>query len=331
MAMIRFTKISHDEVIIATGRDLRPDQFAPKHGPPAPCPFCPGNEHLTPPQQLEWRDPHGHWTLRVVPNKYPAVQVEGNSKFLVDGVESVGIADAHGVHDVLVETPRHDATHATLSAAEHREILWAIYHRCKALRGDKRLRDLRVFKNYGGEAGASLEHPHTQIIGLPFVPNQPWERWNRLQQHHNKTGRSRFSEALDKARADDVIVLEDDVFVCYCPYESRFPFELWIMPKEDIAHFDELTPGFYALAAMIAQTFRLLEKAIGYLPPFNAYLDEGPPREERNCNGFYRFRYRILPRLARIAGFELATGCFINTVPPEQAAKRLREVLATTA
>lgn len=330
MATIRFTRVSRDAVIVAEGRNLRPDQFMPKHGPPAPCPFCPGNEHLTPPQQLQWSDGDGNWKLRVVPNKYPAVTVEGTSRYLMNGAESIGIGDAHGVHDVLVETPRHDASHATLSVAEHRDILWAINHRCKDLRGDKKLRDLRVFKNYGGDAGASLEHPHTQIIGLPFVPKQPFERWNRFEEYYTLHGTSRFSEALKMARADDVIVLEDDWFVCYCPYESRFPYELWIMPKEDIAHFEELTRHFDPLAAMISKAFQLLERAIGFLPPFNAYLDEGPPRELRNCNGFYRVRYRILPRLTRIAGFELATGCFINPVPPEQAAKRLREVLATT-
>ncbi|MDO8559716.1 MAG: DUF4931 domain-containing protein [bacterium] len=326
MADIRHTTLSRREVILATERKFRPDQFAPRDGPPPPCPFCPGNEHLAPPKQLEWRDDRSRWKLRVVPNKFPAVRVEGTSKFLVDGFESVGIADAHGMHDVLVETPDHAATHATLSVVQHRDILWAIHARCQDLRGDTRLHDLRVFKNYGPDAGASLEHPHTQIIGLPFIPAEPLERWNRLEQYYYHNGVSIFTRALEKARAADLIVLENDAFVCYCPYESRFPFEMWIMPKEDVAHFDDLQPHYDPLAQIISQTFRLLEKAVGFLPPFNAYLDEGPPRVKRNCNGFYRFRYRIMPRLSRIAGLELATGCFINTVPPEQAAKRLREV-----
>jgi len=326
MADIRVTTMSRHEIILATERQLRPDQFRPKSGPAAVCPFCPGNENLTPKEQLEWKDRHGKWKLRVVPNKFPALRIEGKSEFVIEGAESIGIADAHGVHDVLIENPRHDATHATLSPQEHKDILWAIHDRCQSLRGDRSIRDLRVFKNFGGDAGASLEHPHTQIIGLPFTPAEPLERWNRHEVYYNRNGVSIFARALENARQHELIVLEENDLVCYAPYESHFPFELWIMPKADVANFADLRSHFDVLGGMLAETFGLLEAAIGFLPPFNAYIDEAPPKDVRDCSRFYRVRYRIVPRLTRIGGFEIQTGCYINTVPPEQAARRLREI-----
>ncbi|MDD5110115.1 MAG: DUF4921 family protein [Patescibacteria group bacterium] len=330
MTDIRRTLMVGSEIILATGRDLRPNHFLPKDGEESPCPFCPGNEHLAPDPQLEWKDDRRRWKLRVIPNKFPAVRVEGNSTFLVDST-GFGIADAHGVHDILVETPRHDATHATLSVAEHQDILWAIRNRTNDLRGDTRLHYLVVFKNFGLAAGASLPHPHTQIIGLPFIPAKLLERWNRLEKDYYQHGVSCFARALQKARIEKLVVLENDRFICYCPYESRVPFEMWILPNDNIAHFDDLSASYGQLASMLAKTFHLLELAVGFLPPFNLFLDEGPTKQHRNCDRFYRVRIRIVPRLTCMAGFEFATGCFINSVPPEQAAKRLREVDATAA
>src|SRR3989344_583682 len=295
MAEIRKTKLTLNEILIATERGFRPDQFKSKEK--MDCPFCPGNEKLTPDPEILRIPRYGQWLLRCFPNKFPALRIEGNSKFgfLLDGYLASTITDAHGAHEVIIETPVHETDYSIVSPDEIARTLYAIDQRTQDLYRDKRIRYIQVFKNFREEAGASLRHEHTQIIGLPHIP---LKLRNRL---HN---------------------LED--FFCICPYEAKLPFEMWIIPVKQTANFTDSNQHFDDLARIVSESVKRLKAVFGELPPFNMFIEEAPPKIYRDCDSFYCWRLRIMPRLTRIAGFELASGYFINPTPPEQSAKLLK-------
>lgn len=325
MAEIRKTRLTLNEILIATERSFRPDQFRGKEK--MECPFCPGKENLTPIPEILRIPMHGPWLLRCVPNKFPALRIEGNSKFLIDEYLASTITDAHGAHEVIIETPTHDTDYSIMSPEEITRTLYAIDQRVQDLYKDKNIRYIQVFKNFREEAGASLRHEHTQIIGLPHIPLKLRNRLHNLEDFFCDSNRSIFETVLDYSKRNERIICQNDHFVCICPYEAKVPFEMWIIPMLRTANSTDSKEHFHDLAKIISESFKRLNAVFGELPPFNMFIEEAPPKKYRDCDAFFCWRMRIMPRLTKIAGFELASGYFINPTPPEVSAKLLRDAV----
>ncbi len=321
---VRSDPVSGQVVIIATDRALRPITAEATRTRPSDeaCPFCEGHETETPPEVQARRTacsrPNGPgWTIRVVPNRFPAV---------IPGCPGVpanqGLfraAPANGAHEVIIECPAH-LTDTFELPTTHVEALLAVYQdRLRAHARDSRLQYGMLFKNVGAPAGASLDHAHAQFLGLPFVPERVQAELAGAQAFRRTHGRCVFCEmANDHERR----VLETPHFVVIAPYASRFPFEVWLLPREHQPRFEE-APRLDDLAAACQTTLRKLKAALGD-PPYN-YLIHTAPWNAVDI-GHYHWHIEVLPRLTLVAGFEWGTGVFINPVPPEQAAACLRDI-----
>jgi UDPglucose--hexose-1-phosphate uridylyltransferase len=316
-------------VIVATGRAKRPSDFLREPVKPFGngfCPFCYGAEQKTPPEVLAFRPNGGAnqpgWSLRVVPNKFPALQIEGDLDRQGDGM--FDRMNGVGAHEVIIETPDHHASLVDLPEKQVEDLLWAFKNRVLDLRQDRRLRYTVLFKNHGEAAGASLEHTHSQLIALPVVPKRVREEIDGAQSYFDYKERCIFCDiARQEARTGARLVTETEFFVSLCPYAARFPFETWILPKRHGAHFEDAdSPTLQNLAWVLRSTLRKIDQALER-PPYNFIIHTAPLQEGNMPH--YHWHIEIMPKLTRVAGFEWATGCFINPTPPEEAAKFLRE------
>jgi UDPglucose--hexose-1-phosphate uridylyltransferase len=319
-------------VIIATERSQRPSDFQrqpePKRG--GVCPFCPGNEAQTPSEVLAYRTvgsgPNAPgWTVRVVPNKYPALRIEGALSPCADGVYER--MNGIGAHEVIIETPDHQASLATLPLRHVEDVLWAFRDRTLDLQKDERFRSIQIFKNHGAAAGASLEHPHSQLIALPVVPKRVREELAGSAQYFRHHQRCIFCAIIEQElRAERRVVSENAECVALAPFASRFPFEVCILPKVHAAAFERAPHQVYRALAAILQ--EVLQRTCALLrdPPYNFMLHSAP--WEEHCSDHYHWHLELTPRLTGVAGFEWGTGFYINPTPPEEAARFLREVAA---
>jgi UDPglucose--hexose-1-phosphate uridylyltransferase len=317
-------------VILSTDRIQRPSDFQKCYSllPALPlCPFCPGNEALTPPEILAYRTPgtlpdSPGWEIRVVPNKFPALRIEGDLDREGDGLYDR--MNGVGAHEVIIETPDHKATIERLSQ-KHLEDLWWVYRdRILDLRKDLRLKTVLVFKNHGPAAGATLEHPHSQLIALPIVPTNVQAEVDGCRQHYRNKERCVYCDIIRHESRDRTrVVAENEDFLCVVPFAARFPFELLIVPKrhrscyEDIERFE-----VEGLARLAADTLGRIDRVLG-APPFNLLLHTSPLREP--TGDYYHWHIEIIPKLTQVAGFEWGAGFYINPVFPEEAAVFLRE------
>jgi UDPglucose--hexose-1-phosphate uridylyltransferase len=316
-------------VIIATDRAKRPSDFTrhsyqPKGG--RVCPFCPGNETKTPPELLAFGRNGSRnlaqWTLRVVPNKFPALRVEGEltreGEGLYDKISGVG------AHEIIIETPDHMATLSTVPEKRVEDLFWAFRERVIDLRRDVRLRHILLFKNHGDDAGATLEHPHSQLIALPVVPKRVQEEIDGAKRHFEFKERCVFCDIMRQERTDaERIILETDHYIVFAPYAARFPFESWILPKQHASHFDTISPsGMQNLASVLQRLLRKIDKTLEQ-PAYNFVLHTAPIQEPALSH--YHWHIEIIPKLTRVAGFEWGSGFYINPTPPEEAAQFLRE------
>ncbi len=318
-------------VIISTERNGRPHEFAPM--PPARsistalCPFCPGQERLTPSEIMAYRPQPGEfnaptWTVRVVPNKYPALQVEGDM-----GREGVGLYDRMngiGAHEVIIDTPRHTESLASMPSKGIEDVLWTYRDRLIDLKKDLRFRYILIFKNHGAAAGATLEHSHSQLIALPIVPTNVQEEIEGCRTHYEQKERCMYCDILRQDLADGGrIVGENPEFVCLTPFAPRFPFEMWILPKRHAAYFEESQKTqFELLAPILSDCLRRMDAVLAR-PAYNFMLHTAPLHER--LGDFYHWHLEIIPKLTHVAGFEWGTGFYINPVSPEEAAKFLKE------
>ncbi len=329
MPQLRKDPIVGRWVIIAAERAQRPTQFE-GHGNTTrrdPCPFCANNEELTPPEIAAYR-PNGSsrdqpgWTLRVVPNQYPALVTEGEFCLQVNGMyESV---NGYGAHEVIIETPRHETHMASLSDREFEHVVAVYRERILELKKDPRFRYILIFKNQGREAGATIEHTHSQLIALPIVPLTVRDELQGATTHYRTHNRCIYCDVLlQETAAKARIVSENDSFLVICPFASRFPAETWILPKRHAAHFEYgLTHEYADLASALKSTLLGLHRALSQ-PAFNYIVHTMPFGEPEN--GHYHWHVEIIPKLTQVAGFEWGTGFYINPMPPEEAALLLRE------
>ena len=331
MSELRKDPVTGRWVIIATGRQKRPSDFhleRTKIIREEHCPFCAGREGMTPPEVLAFRQ-NGHsangpgWDLRVVPNKFPALQVEGSLDREGEGLfdRMTGI----GAHEVIIESPDHQKSLATMSEPEIERVLWAFRERVVDLKNDRRFRYIIVFKNHGSAAGATLEHSHSQLIALPIVPDFVREELDGAERHFSARERCVFCDIIRQEIASGRRIVHDNTdIVALAPYASRFPFEMWLLPKHHGARFEEAPRQTYeGLARMLKWVLVRMNRALES-PDYNLIVHSSPLQED--VNDFYHWHIELMPKLTRTAGFEWGTGFYINPTAPEEAAEVLRDV-----
>jgi UDPglucose--hexose-1-phosphate uridylyltransferase len=319
-------------VIIATDRAKRP--VAAKNEPQLPsggfCPFCAGSEQTTPHEILAYRDRNTRpneagWRVRVVPNKFPALQIEGDLHKRGEGIYDK--MNGIGAHEVIIECPHHEITMANLSEDNIREILWVYRDRLVDLKKDPRLVYGMVFKNVGAAAGASIEHTHSQLIVTPIVPINVWEEMNGATEFFNYRGRCIYCDMVHQELSQEKrVVLDTPHFLTFAPFASRFPFELWILPKNHNSHYENIQKSEVDDLGSVLKTILFkLEQALDK-PAYNYIIHTSP--FDTQALPHYHWHIEVIPRLTRVAGFEWGTGFYINPVPPEQAADYLRQTEA---
>jgi len=317
-------------VIIATERAKRPSAYLQKSEQKKGgfCPFCEGNEKHTPPEVLSYRpggtkrDESGWW-IRVVPNKFPALQVEGQPKRM--GLGMYDKMNGIGAHEVVIETPDHETSIADLPVKQVEEVIWAYRDRSIDLRKDKRFQYILIFKNHGREAGATLDHPHSQLIALPIVPKRVQEELAGAEKYYQYKERCVFCDIVNQEMHDHVrVVAENDTFVSILPFASRFPFETWILPKEHECYFNDLQKnGVNDLARILKTSLKKIKYTLND-PAYNFLIHTTP--FETGASPYYHWHIEVIPKLTSVAGFEWGTGFYINPTPPEDAARYLSEV-----
>ncbi|MCU0720264.1 MAG: DUF4931 domain-containing protein [Pirellula sp.] len=378
MQETRYDWLEDRWVLFAPNREQRPNEYVCKENAPvsklATCPFCSGFEQSTPPPSLTLplsdlesttilrRDEvsqniaraRSKWKVRVVPNKYPAVQTHaatdhsqlamlsrGSDSFsyapehqLLDGTRGesdVMIASPelfrkeipNGVHEVIIESPEHDHSLSGLSVS-HVELVFQAYKmRLQHFRSKQDIVHAIIFKNYGADAGASLSHSHSQLVGLGFVPSEVNRRNQRLLEYFQKHESCYHCQiAAEEERIGDRVICASAHFIVYAPFASRFPYEFVVHPRAHRSHFDELNRAeLKDLAGVMKSTLGALEKTQPELS-YNMILNTSPFNNSYPL--VHHWNIQVFPRSARIAGFELGTNCFINTVKPEYAAEVLR-------
>jgi UDPglucose--hexose-1-phosphate uridylyltransferase len=291
------------------------------------CPLCEGNEDRTPPEIFAFRDngtppDSPGWTLRVVPNKFPALRIEGELDREGEGIYDK--MNGIGAHEVVIETPRHEEILATLPLKDVNNVLYAYRERIIDLRRDQRLRYVLVFKNHGVAAGASLEHSHSQIIALPIVPRRVSEEIEGAKTYFNFKDRCVFCDIIrQELQQKRRIITENKSFLSIAPFASRFPFETWILPKTHRCSFEHMDLSLYEQAAQIlSDTLQRIYRVLND-PPYN-YVIHTSSFPEVDAE-HYHWHFEIMPKLTKVAGFEWGTGFYINPTPPEEAAEYMRE------
>ncbi len=329
MPELRKDPITGRWVIIAPDRAKRPSDFEGPVTRPTEtfCPFCEGNESASPAEIVAYRDhgsmPNGPgWRVRCVPNKFPALKIEGQLESR--GVGMYDVMQGIGAHEVILDCPQHERRFSALPAPQIREVLWMYHDRLVDLKRDRRLIHPLVFKNEGHRAGASLEHSHSQLIVTPVVPIQVQEEMRGAKDFFGWRGRCIFCDMIrQEIDATDRIVLESPSFLVFCPFASRFPFETWIIPKRHLSHYETVQePDVDELAHVLKSALQKLEVALDE-PPYN-YILHTAPFDTYELK-YYHWHMEIIPRLTGVAGFEWGSGFYINSVPPEDAAKFLRQ------
>jgi UDPglucose--hexose-1-phosphate uridylyltransferase len=326
--MLRKDPIAGRWVIIATERAKRPNDYQVdaenlKRGF---CPFCAGNEDSTPASLASF--PPGadadEWSVRVVPNKFPALSSSGDVASHRDGLFE-GLSGV-GAHEVIIEAAEHVVDLADLPAEHIATVLRAWRDRIVALRQDERLECAVLFKNHGAAAGASLEHAHSQLIALPVVPKRLSEELVGSKRYHLANQRCVYCDIIDQEFENDTrVVCANNHAVALTPFASRFPFELWILPREHEPWYENTDDQiFESVASVLKQVLQKLNRALDS-PPFNLMLHSAPFPGADDLS-HYHWHLELIPKLTKVAGFEWGTGFYINPTSPESAAEHLRDI-----
>lgn len=336
MAELRTDPIFGNQVIVAPARGNRPGAFAPPVVSPTlssqPCPFCPGNEDQTPNSLLDKKDAGTQdWSLRVVPNLYPATipdfgaATDATTDVSAEPRQVFSSRPNLGRHEVVIESRQHVSQFTQLSALQAELVFQAYVDRFRSWQTESPPRFGLAFKNNGRQAGASIPHVHSQLVALDFLPNWFQQEWEIAERRLAQAGTCAFCEWIEQELdAGSRVVDQDEEFVVVCPFASRMPYEMWILPRRHSSHFDRAPVSLIQAAAkkthaMLTRLTQIIENA-----PYN-YLIHSAPFDMPDT-GVYHWHVEVIPRIAKLAGFEWGTGCHINPVSPEQAALQLRSV-----
>lgn len=317
-------------VIIARERGKRPTDFlVEEHKTKGGfCPLCPGNEKTTPEEVLAYGRHGGNpntpgWSVRVVPNKYPALVIEGEldkqGEGLYDRMNGIG------AHEVIVESPNHEDRFTLLPGEQMIQTFQAFRDRIRDLGKDPRFQYAMVFKNFGKAAGASLEHSHSQLVALPILPRMVANELAGSLSYYKYKDRCVYCDIIRQEIQQDVrLVCQNDGFVTVTPFAPRSPFEMWIMPRNhQSSYVDQSNESLQQLTALFSESLRRLEACIPNVP-YNFVLHTQPLGSESLEH--YHWHFEIVPKLTSIAGFEWGTGFYINPMPPEETCRFLKEV-----
>jgi UDPglucose--hexose-1-phosphate uridylyltransferase len=328
MSELRQDPTTFDWVIIKKEKAKRPHEFRKRgaintHLPSRSedCPFCPGNEHMTPEAEVVYEDPE-NWRIRVVPNKFAALTPDGNTKR--EEWKLFRKTHGYGRHEVIIESPLHNECIANMSNEHIGELIRVYRDRYLELKKDPDVKIIIIFKNHGEAAGTSLEHSHTQIVASPVVPPFIRRRYEIATQHFDNTGHCLYCDILfNEVEATERIIKETDYFVALHPFASQYPFETWIMPKIHSSSFGkivdvEISDLSLVLKEVLLKLYVSLEN-----PDFNLIIHTAPVDDEHKT--YYLWHIQIIPRLTLAAGFELGSGIYITTAMPEETAAFMRE------
>jgi UDPglucose--hexose-1-phosphate uridylyltransferase len=328
-------------VVIATERARRPTDFANRKMETATsvtCPLCLGNEYMTPPavlvylpqddgvlkekEQGDFR--YANWLLRVIPNLYPAFTPPENSAYAQVIVEANNFGQAIGHHEVLIESPNHDAQPSNATSTQLVNLVNAYKDRLIAMSQKPYVKYVQIFRNYGLEAGASLSHAHSQIIATPFVPSIVSEEMAASKSYFTKNGTCAFCDLIKKESDTQRQILNSEHFFVFAPYASINPMEFWIVPKRHSANLlglsEEETEDF---AATLKSTLSALKNLVND-PPYNYGIHLAINSDAQDS---YHWHLEVYPKLSIWAGFEKSTGMYINTITPETAAGELKKMI----
>ncbi len=338
MSQIRYDLYHDRYVIVAPQRAQRPGFLTPSTLPQSKqCPFCEGNESLTPPEIYALREEGGAnekgWRTRVVPNLYKALAIEASLQKEHEG--SFEWQGGFGAHEIVIDMPRHELRMDQWSEGEFGDWLQTLQARTVDLHRDFRLVYLSIFKNYGSNAAATQSHPHTQILGVPLIPKSVLAQLRHhvayFQQHHRALSDVLRDEELAKGER---VVEANEHFAAIAPFASAMPFEVWVVSKGALSSFVSMQEAERsALAGVLQSLFKRLYRVLGNFD-FNLAFEMAPLQKDGASEALFgyfpqicRFGVRIVPRITGLGSFELATGMHINPVAPEEAAKRLRDAM----
>ncbi|KPJ67599.1 hypothetical protein AMJ44_07195 [candidate division WOR-1 bacterium DG_54_3] len=332
MPELRQNPATKEWVVISTERAMRPNQMGkvvsrPLVNEKEECPFCPGHENMTPNEIVSYRiygtAPNSPgWRIRIIPNKYAALVPKGDLK-RAKVQRLFPQMNGIGEHEVIIESPEHEKSIAVMDQKQVEEIFLAYRERYMTLSQNPKFEMIIIFKNHGFQAGTSLRHPHSQLIATPITPMHIRHRIEEAMRYFDDNGDCVYCEMIKaEKRARERVILETDNFITFEPFASKSPFETWVIPKIHKASFEEVSQGevkelAYVMKMTLAKIYKALED-----PDFNYMIFSSPCHEKDG--EYYHWYIQILPRVSAMAGFELGSGIYINTMPPETAAKLLR-------
>ncbi len=335
MSDIRYNLLDDRFVIIAPERLTRPLCTQPQQSiQGSNCPFCEGSESMTTPEIYALRDTTSQanqkgWQNRVVPNLYKAVGIETKNYFKQNGIFKSH--NGFGAHEILIDTPHHTQEMHKWSIETYINWFTTLIHRIIDLKDNRELLSLTIFKNSGIIAGASQEHPHTQLIALPIIPTTLLQKYQRFSQHYHNTGHVLLEDVIVQEYQDNRVITENSDFVAFCPYASEYPFEVMIVAKEGLSRLELIDQEeLKSLASILSKVCTSLDNTLGSFD-FNLFVSVAPLQKNSQTEQFFdeidtisRFYLRITPRIYQHAGFEVATQMMINPIDPNEASQRLR-------
>lgn len=331
MSEIRLDPTTEEWVIFAMIRANRPDDLKRKQAKPelpvfsVNCPFCPGNEVMTPEEILSYRDnDSGRWRVRVVANRYPALAPGGNIGRNTEA-DLFTSMDGVGVHEVIIESPEHNKVLALQTEDEVVEVLRAYRERYNIIKNQPLVKLIIIYKNYGQMAGTTLEHGHSQLLATPVIPRQMRIQYEVAARYYDSNGRCLYCDIADREiKTGRRLIMETDSFIVFHPFASHSPFETWIVPRAACASFGNVAEKELVELARVLRV-NLLKLYKGLNNPDYNYVISSAPVEDENRD-YYRWHVRIIPRITEMTGFEIGTGINMNTLLPEQTAGFIREL-----
>ena len=332
MSEIRRDLVKQNWVAVASDRALKPNDFPiakrdlGKVAAGGFCPFCEGNESFTPPEVAVYRPEDteansGGWSIRTIPNKFSAFELQGQ---LVESQKGVyKTYNGLGKHEVVIETPEHGVEFHEFDQERVYKILTMLKQRYNDLARDERIKYIQIYKNRGMFGGASLEHSHSQIVALPFVPREN----EGLPQYYASKGTCLICDMVQQECTEkERVIWETEDFVLICPYASRFSYEAWIIPRRHTEHFGQINEQEMDSLAHILLTYTRAMIDCLQDPSYNFVINTAPVNVDHQSG--YHWYIEVTPRLLVQAAVEVATGIYINPVAPEISAQMLKESLS---
>ncbi|MBI4436056.1 MAG: galactose-1-phosphate uridylyltransferase [Candidatus Omnitrophica bacterium] len=334
MPELRQNLATKEWVIIASERSKKPYDFK-KEAPSEPtpsfvqnCPFCIGNEDKTEKDLLVYPalDSRWPWGVRIIPNKFPALLPSPDCKIEPRRREGPYLSmDGIGHHEVIIEHPDHSQTPGTMTMEEIELVLKAYYERYHSLEKDCNNHLITIFQNHGVRGGASLRHPHSQLITTGIVPLHIRHLLFEAERYYDDQGKCIFCDMLRYEKSAGVrIVYENRDMVAFVPYAASVAYEVWILPRVHQAAFGKIEPQIlHSLADVLRQILGRMYILLGD-PDYNYVIRTAPyPFSDVP---FYHWYFEVQPRISQRAGFEIGSGININMELPEESARRLREI-----